>query len=143
MSEGLFKQSMTPFFHDADPAGIMFFGNVYAKAHGVYESFVQHLGFSWREWFDNGTWAVPLRHTSCEHLAPMFPGTAYDVSCLLEKIGTSSFTMKYKFTSAKATHAEVTLVHAFVDPVKKAKCEIPSIVRERLEAYQLKCGASK
>jgi acyl-CoA thioesterase FadM len=143
MTDGLFKKALTPKFHDADPAGIMFFGNVYAKAHGIYEEFVGHLGFTWREWFDNGTWAVPIRHSECEHLAPIFPGMEYQVSCVLDKIGTSSFTMKYIFASAKATHAEVTIVHAFVDPVKKVKCEMPSIVRERLEAYKLKSGASK
>ncbi len=143
MAQGAYTQSFVPKFHDADPAGIMFFGNVYAKAHGTYETFVEHLGFTWKEWFANETWAVPIRHSECEHLAPIFPGQSYDVECRLEKIGTSSFTMKYVFTSSKATHAEVTIVHAFVDLKKKAKCEMPSVVRERLEAYQLKCGSAK
>lgn len=143
MSNGLFKHSLTPQFHDADPAGIMFFGNVYAKAHGTYEMFIEHLGFSWKEWFANETWAVPIRHSSCEHLAPIFPGQTYEVECHLEKIGSSSFTMKYAFKSSKAIHAEVTIVHAFIDLKKKAKCEMPSVVRERLEAYQSKSGAAK
>lgn len=143
MTDGIYQKSMTPQFHDADPAGIMFFGNAYAKAHGAYEGFVEHLGYSWREWFDNKTWAVPLRHSSCEHMAPMFPGQAYQVSCHLEKIGTSSFTMKYRFASTKAVHAEVTLVHTFIDIAKRAKCDMPSDVRERLEAYQLKSSSAK
>jgi acyl-CoA thioesterase FadM len=124
-------------FSDADPGGIMFFGNVYKVAHDTYENFIRHLGFDWHEWFQNPVWAVPIRHSSCEHLIPLSPGLAYEVAISLERVGDSSFTLKYDFQRATQKFCSVTLVHTFFNIKSRAKMQIPSNVRDRLQAYQV------
>lgn len=139
MSRAPFKSRIQMRFRNGDPAGIVFFGNVYPLAHDIYEEFVQHLGFEWKQWFKNGEWIVPIRHSSCEHLAPLLPSEAYEVEVTVERIGQSSFTAKYAFTKAGRTHSEVSLVHTFASAKTHTKIPIPSEVFDRLESYRREC----
>lgn len=131
-----FSFAATIHFRDADPAGILFFGNVYALAHDAYEKFVSHLGFEYRTWFENDTWAVPIRHSSCDYQRPLPAGCEVEIQVKIEDIGSSSFTALYAFKSAGQICCEVKLVHAFMDKKSRAKTEIPSAVRGRLESYR-------
>lgn len=136
MSAELFIKPVEVRFRHADPAGIMFFGNVYKIAHDTYEDFITYLGFEWSDWFKNEDWAVPIRHSSCEHFRPMFPSKVYDVHVFVERIGKSSFTLKYVFVEGDDAYCEVSLVHTFYNIKSHTKMTMPSDIRDRLEAYQ-------
>ena len=123
-------------FRSGDPAGISFFANVYPLAHDAFEDFVQALGFEYKEWFQNPDWATPIRHSSCDYFAPLWPGGTVEIFVRIEKLGESSLTLKYLFNSSGQKCAEVTLVHTFIDIKKRAKTTIPSVVRDRLETYE-------
>ncbi len=138
-SKAVFKKRVDIRFSQCDPAGIMFFGNIYSQAHDFYEDFVISLGFTWKQWFENDDWMVPLRHTSAEHLIPIYPGDSYEMTAEVERIGESSFTGKYKMISPLGVHAEVTLVHTFINSKTHKKIPVPASVRSRLESYQSQC----
>ncbi|MES2962512.1 MAG: thioesterase family protein [Bdellovibrionota bacterium] len=123
-------------FRDADPVGILFFARAYELAHDAYEDFVRSLGFTYREWFENETWGVPIRKSECEHLRPIKPGDEISVSVKIENLGESSFTTSYSIASAGQPASEVKLTHVFMDVKTKKKMAIPSNVRSRLEAHQ-------
>jgi acyl-CoA thioesterase FadM len=129
-------------FRQGDPVGISFFANVYPMAHDTFEDFVQHLGFDWKMWFANEEWGVPLRHTSCDYHQPLVPGTTPSISVLVEHLGESSLKMKYLIKNGEKVAAEVTLVHTFVSFKTRTKMPMPSVVRDRLEAYQRECLGS-
>jgi acyl-CoA thioester hydrolase/1,4-dihydroxy-2-naphthoyl-CoA hydrolase len=129
-------------FRQADPAGILFFAETYAIVHDAYEDFVTHLGIEWKNWFENPEWAVPIRHSSCEHLSPMVPSQDLNVHVMVNRLGESSFTLKYAIEREQRTYAEVTLVHAFIDKKSRTKTAIPSDIRARLEAYSIRTGGT-
>lgn len=135
----MFRHPIAIRFHDADPAGILFFGRVYELAHEAYEAFFQELGFEWKSYFANGEWAVPIRHSECEYFAPMQAGSKLEIVVGVEKIGETSMTLTYRFEHEGKAHAQVKLVHAFMSLKTKSKTEMPSVVRERLETYQRQC----
>lgn len=126
-------------FRQGDPAGISFFANVYSMAHDTFEDFVQHLGFDWKMWFANEEWGVPLRHTACDYFQPLIPGKVSTITVLVENLGESSIKMKYLIKNNEKVAAEVTLVHTFMSMKTRTKMPMPSIVRDRLEAYQREC----
>jgi len=138
-----FHASVRIRFEHADPEGIMFFGNIYGIAHEVYEQFVEHLGFTYKDWFLNKTWGVPLRKSECLYSAPLLPGQTYDVKVTVPQISDSSFGTHYIFALNGKTHAEVTLAHVFVDRNARSKTAIPSEIRGRLETYQREHGLTK
>jgi acyl-CoA thioester hydrolase/1,4-dihydroxy-2-naphthoyl-CoA hydrolase len=124
-------------FREADPAGILFFGQIAGITHDVFEEFVQHIGFSWKEWFSSGPWGTPIRHLSCDFRAPFFPGQTYEVQVSTKKIGESSFTMHYQYQRDDKIHAVVEVVHAIIDGNTFTKRQIPQIIVERLSPYRV------
>jgi acyl-CoA thioesterase FadM len=138
-STGPYSVTLPIRFRNGDPAGISFFANVYPMAHDTFEDFVQHLGFEWKMWFANEEWAVPLRHSSCEYFQPLMPGKTATITAVVDHLGESSFKMKYLIKNGEKVAAEVTLVHTFMNLKSRAKMAMPSVVRDRLEAYQRQC----
>lgn len=122
-------------FRQADPAQIMFFANIFDISHDVFEEFIQKAGFSWDEWFKPDQWHCPIRHCECNYLAPLSPGKTYAVKVKIEKLGDSSVTVGYEYLSPKGIHAQVKMVHAFVDHKSFTKISIPEIVRNRFSNF--------
>jgi len=126
-------------FHEADPAGIVYFANVFSIAHDTFEEFIEVAGVPWGEWFRKGPYFVPIRHAECDYLAPFRPGQKYRVQTEVARIGETSFQMKYTFQSGPKkkpqTHAIVTMVHAFVSAKTKKKIKVPARYQKALKPY--------
>lgn len=130
-----FQKEIQLRFREADPAGIMFFGNIFGWAHDCFEDFIEATGFTWKRWFQTQDYIVPIRHTECNYLRPFRPGETYTITASVARIGESSFQMKYVFSQHNHLHAEVRMTHAFVDAHSKGKISVPESVRECLKVY--------
>ncbi|MEN0058787.1 MAG: hypothetical protein AAGB31_08125 [Bdellovibrio sp.] len=64
----IFRTKKTLTFKEADPAGIMFFGNIFGFAHDAFEEFIVAAGYSHREWFKQKDFLIPIRHTASDYL---------------------------------------------------------------------------
>ncbi len=130
-----FQKKIQMHFREADPAGILFFGNIFGLAHDCFEDFIQAAGFTWKEWFQTKDYLIPIRHTESNFLKPFLPGDSYQIHASVLKIGNSSFQMNYEFKSQDTTHAVVTMTHTFLDARSREKISVPSSVRDRLGVY--------
>lgn len=140
-----FKKDFQLHFREADPAGIMFFGNIFGLAHDCFEDFIEAAGFTWKEWFHTTQYMIPIRHTESNYLKPFQPGEKYQIQASVSRLGDSSFQMKYKFLKpplmeAQASHqqiihAEVTMTHTFLDAATHSKISVPELVRNRLKVF--------
>ncbi|MFM6926928.1 MAG: acyl-CoA thioesterase [Bdellovibrio sp.] len=131
----VFRTKKTLTFREADPAKIMFFGNIYGIAHDAFEQFILDAGFTWKEYFNDPNHAIPLRHSEANYLAPFFPGETYEIAVTLASFGETSFKMKYVFTQGDKTHAVVTMVHSVLDLKTKQKTAIPETFKQRFGQY--------
>jgi YbgC/YbaW family acyl-CoA thioester hydrolase len=122
-------------FHEADPAGVLFFGHILSMAHSTFEEFLRHAGFTYREWFQNQDFMIPIRHCESDYSGPLFPGEFYMVDSFVQKLGQTSFQMKYLFRKDENICAEVSMVHAFMDAKTRQKITIPHSVRQRLMPF--------
>ena len=122
-------------FHEADPAGILYFANVFTLAHSSFEEFVEHSGITWERWFKKYTHFVPIRHAECDYKIPFRPGEKYEIECVVSKISESSFQMTYTFKKDSHCHAIVKMVHTFIDKTTLTKTSIPDDVRKILKEY--------
>lgn len=138
----VFKTKKTLTFREADPARIMFFGNIFGFAHDAFEQFILEAGYTWKEYFQDPNFAIPLRHTEANYLAPFFPGETYDIAVTVASFGETSFKMKYVFGQNGKTHAVVTMVHSVLDMKTKQKAAIPATMKTRLEKYLEAAGAN-
>ena len=122
-------------FHHADPAGIMYFANIFTFAHVIFEEFIQAAGFTWADWFQKPKLIVPIRHTQCNYLSPLYAGQTYEVSVRVSALKETSFTVEYVFSKDSKCHANVTMTHVYVDPNDGKKATIPTADRERLKQF--------
>lgn len=133
-----YKSQVTVKFHQADPAGIMFFGHVFTLAHDTYEGFVQACGFQWKDWFLDHKYLIPIRHTECDFLRPFRAGETYQIEAEVIDFSSSSFVMQYQFTKEAQKHAIVKMVHTCLDQKTFQKSEIPETVRQSLAKFYRK-----
>ncbi|MEZ0391429.1 MAG: acyl-CoA thioesterase [Pseudobdellovibrionaceae bacterium] len=130
-----FQKEIQLRFREADPAGILFFGNLFGLAHDCFEDFIQAAGFTWQEWFHTKDYLIPIRHTECNYLKPFRPGEKYQVTVTVAKIGDSSFQMRYHFLQGTNLHADVRMTHTFLDARTQQKISVPNSIRNRLKVY--------
>ncbi|QDK36601.1 thioesterase family protein [Bdellovibrio sp. NC01] len=131
----IFKTKKTLTFREADPAKIMFFGNIFGFAHDAFEQFILEAGYTWKEYFQDPEYAIPLRHTESNYLAPFFPGETYDIAVTVASFGETSFKMKYVFSQKDKVHAVVTMVHSVLDLKTKQKTALPDKMKTRFGKY--------
>ncbi len=122
-------------FHQADPAGWMFYGTAFAIAHDCFEDFISHLEIPRNEWFESKTLAVPIRATKANYLAPLRVGDHFEIRMHVSQIGESSLTVQFRFFKEQTMCLEVHTTHVFMDLATQSKCPIPHEIRERLVRY--------
>lgn len=131
----IFRTTLKIKFRDADPAQIMYFGNLTNFAHDAFEEFIVAAGYGYREWFSKHDLMIPIRHSEADYLAPFLPGETYDVAVTVAQIRETSFQMKYVFQKNGTTHGQVKMVHAVLESKSMRKTPVPPLMRERLQPY--------
>lgn len=122
-------------FREADPAGILYFGNIFSLAHDSFEEFIQAAGLPWADWFKSNPYLVPIRHAEADFLSPFFAGEKYQILTTIASISDSSFQVRYEFRSGSRIHARVKMVHTFVDNKAKTKVPVPENIKKILSPY--------
>lgn len=125
-----FIRTVTPRFSQLDPAGILFFGEVFPLCAGVYEDFVQSLGFGWDEWFNHSETASPVKHAEAEYFRPLRGGQVYEAAVEVVSLRTSSLEVEFTLTQGETLHCRVRIVHVFISKTTGTKIAIPEAVRE-------------
>lgn len=125
-------------FHQADPAGWMFYGSAFQLVHDCFEDFISHLDIPRAEWFSNPQWAVPVRATKADYRAPLRVGDHFEIDLHLSNLGESSLTVNFELKKGETSCLSVETTHVFMDTKTQRKCAIPPDFRRRLEAYHTK-----
>ena len=131
----VFKTNVTATFREADPAQIMFFGNIFGWAHDTFEKWIIEAGYQWKDWFKNTEYMIPIRHTHADFSKPFYPGETYQIEARVKAFGSTSFTMKYVFLSPAGQHAVVEMVHVVLDGKTHKPIPVPEPIRKKFLPY--------
>ena len=113
---GVLETTVTIRFGDADPAGIVFYPRAIELAHGMVEDFLRRTKPGWDGWFANADYALPVRRTESDFLAPMFAGETLTARAWVEKLGTTSITFVVELSGTDGTlRARFRTVHVLVN----------------------------
>ena len=120
-------------FADADPAGIMFFGNIFRIAHAAFEEFLLKSDCFY-DYFNSDKYLFPLVHCDCDFFNPAKPGETVriDVGCI--KTGRTSFEIGYEICMETEGMAEVPVaraktIHASVSKSEFKKTAVPGFLK--------------
>ena len=119
---------------ETDHAGVMFFAHLFAHAHDAYAWLMESLGFPLHKIIEAGDYHIPLTHAEADYLAPMRHGQSVQVMIDTERLGNSSFTLKYEFHSDDGLCARASTRHVVIDPGMGSPVAIPDNLRQELLA---------
>ncbi|MFB3908126.1 MAG: acyl-CoA thioesterase [Candidatus Eisenbacteria bacterium] len=127
-------------FHEADPAGIVFFARVFRYAHDAYEAWLRSIGLPLDLPIEDRGYALPLAHAEADFRAPMRVGDELALSLVPVAIGRTSYTIAVRIALAgseapeeERLRATVRTVHVCIDPSTGRPRELPIPLRKALE----------
>jgi acyl-CoA thioester hydrolase/1,4-dihydroxy-2-naphthoyl-CoA hydrolase len=123
-------------FDEADPAGILYFANVFSFTHRLIEEMLAEAPFGWDGWFKIKNGGAPLRHVEAEFLNPLLPGNKYLGSVDVKKVSDSTAHFTTTFSQAGTIHAVVQTTHVFVkkEATVVEKANMPIEIKEFLQS---------
>jgi 4-hydroxybenzoyl-CoA thioesterase len=104
-------------FGDADPAGLVYFVNIFHYFHiAMEEFFAERCNVSYRELMDGERLGFPTVNVQAEFFAPLFYGDEAEVEVYVSRVGESSATFEYSVRRfgdgtlcARATNVQVAM----------------------------------
>ncbi len=136
----MFRKEVKVFFSDCDPAGILFFANIFKLAHSVYEEFILECDPRGELFEAEGT-IVPLIHSEADFLRPIKLHETIIVNLIVTKLKEASFELTYEFENSKGElAAKVKTAHIFVSKSDFSKREIPKRYLEHFTSHLYQQG---
>jgi 1,4-dihydroxy-2-naphthoyl-CoA hydrolase len=121
-------------FADTDAGGIVFFANYFKIAHFTYEKFFENLNFE-RNYFLDDEYIIPIVNSSADFKSPVKFGETVICRVYVEKVGNTSFTLKYDLLVDNEIVAEVKTSHVLVKKNDFVKAELTGELRIKLTEH--------
>ncbi len=77
-------------FYNCDPAGIIFYGEVFKFAHSAYEMFLQHL-LTEINYFNHPEIVLPIIKANAEYINPLRQGDEIKITVSVTRLLEKSF----------------------------------------------------
>jgi YbgC/YbaW family acyl-CoA thioester hydrolase len=124
-------------FQDTDPAGIVFFANIFVYCHEAFEEMLRDAGLPLDAIIASREQVLPLAHAEADFKRPFRVGVLATVRASVASIGERSFRMQYEmFDEAGAHLASAATVHVAVDPASGRSAALSRRVCAALEKHQ-------
>ncbi len=122
--------------NDTDSAGVLFFGNIFTKAHEAYEIFMENGGIPLKEIIYNSDFVLPIIQTEAEFNKPMVIGDELEIKLSTENIGNRSFSLLYEFIDSTGDIAGVVkTVHVALNKHDNSKVPLPDLLVTLLKTH--------
>jgi 1,4-dihydroxy-2-naphthoyl-CoA hydrolase len=123
--------------HEADAAGILFFGNYFKLAHDGYEGFLMEKGFGVRKILEDTRYLLPLVHAEMDYKTSLRAGDEIKILLSVKKIGNSSFILRHEFyrlNGGPELAADGETVHVCIDRNSGEKIPLPPMIIKILKS---------
>ena len=149
----MFSHEFTVKLKDTDAAGVVFFASYFTIAHDVYELALEEIGEPLGVWLR--AVPLPLVKSEASYLSPLKHGERARVDLGVERLGGSSFELRYEVWGRSSSVSqwsskdapqetsegemswrkacELKTVHVAIDPQRGRSIPLPSQLREALE----------
>ncbi|OGU54514.1 MAG: hypothetical protein A2V66_02505 [Ignavibacteria bacterium RBG_13_36_8] len=120
-------------FYDADPAGVLFFANIFRMAHTAYEEMIKSWGIG-EDVFFSHDYSLPVIHAEADYVRPIQAHEELTININASQLKEHSFELSYHFYGSNELKAKVKTVHLFIDKKEGKKIEIPEPLRKKFGA---------
>ena len=132
----MFTTNIKVYFYDADPAGIIFYANLFRFTHSAYEDMMRSFELE-RNFFFDRDYVLPIIHAEADYIKPIKVGEIITASIVVSQLKDSSFELSYTFTGSNDDiRAKAKTVHVCVDKKSFVKSNLPQDFYDKLAANQ-------
>ena len=122
-------------FFDCDPAGILFYGNIFFFCHSAYEELIFSFNLKINYW-QNDVFVVPIIKSTADYLKPFKYGDEITIEVWATELRDSSFELNYKCSNQSGdVCAEVKTVHVLIDKKTWQKKELTPELKDGLKNH--------
>lgn len=129
-----FKFNYTVGFDECDPAGVIFFSNVFTIAHKAYESFLAESNLYDSVFFNNEL-AFPIIDSSASFKKPIKNSNKIEVELFIKAIRNNAYSICYNFFSNSEKAVQVQTVHLCINKELGIKNNIPEELKDYLIGF--------
>lgn len=129
----MFTTKVRVYFYDADPAGIIFYANIFRFSHVAFEEFIRSQ-VSDRDYFLDREFSLPVIHTEADYSRPIKVGSELRAEVYVSQLRTSSFEICCRLYQNDQLAAETKTVHVCVSMKKFEKIPLPEELEKILKA---------
>jgi YbgC/YbaW family acyl-CoA thioester hydrolase len=133
-----FEHKMRVRFQDTDPAGIVFFANIFVYCHEAFEEMLRSFGLPLEEIIGSREQTLPLGHAEADFKRPFRAGVMVTIRVAVARIGDRSFTLEYQmYDEPGHLLATAQTVHVAVDPRTGHSMPVAPRLRTALERHHV------
>lgn len=130
----MYKTQIKVNFYDCDPAGILFYANLFRYAHTAYEEMLETFKLA-KNFFQDKEYVMPLIHAEANYIKTFNIHEKLEIEVNISQLRESSFELKFKFFDIEhILKAEAKTVHVFVKKEGYEKVPLPKDLRDKLNA---------
>jgi 1,4-dihydroxy-2-naphthoyl-CoA hydrolase len=123
-------------FFNCDPAGIMFYGNIFYFCHSAYENLISSFDLDFDYW-NNDDFFVPIVHSSADYLKPFKYEDDVVIEINVTQLKESSFELSYNCKNQLGELcANVKTVHVFINKETWKKKKMDITINEGLKSHK-------
>ena len=130
----VFSTQITVNFGDTDPAGLVYFPNIFHYCHIAMERFFEEVcGVSYSKLTNKKQIGFPTAKIDAEFKTPLRYGDVIDIEITVSEIGNKSLSLSYQVKNREGVVcAEVSQVVVAMDLSRHSSIAIPDSIRQSL-----------
>jgi 1,4-dihydroxy-2-naphthoyl-CoA hydrolase len=122
---------------DTDAAGLIYFAEQLRIAHETFEAYLDFIGVGFASMLRGTPYIIPIVHTESDYHAPLFVGDRVTIQLQVERIGTTSFTLRFSLQREDGAHVgTVRTVHVSIDRQTRKKIPLPDAIKQMLTTLE-------
>ncbi|MFH0736618.1 MAG: acyl-CoA thioesterase [bacterium] len=132
----MFEYNTRVNFYNCDPAGILFFAEIFKFAHSAYEVFLTNLNLN-KNYFNDDKIALPIIKTSAEYSKPLKSGEKIKIQLFVTQIKENSFEISYNiYDNSNELCCKVVTVHVCIDKMTSKKVGLDYEFVKKITEYK-------
>ena len=121
--------------HDTDAAGILFYSSIFNIIHDAYEAFLDSHDLNIGKFLKEKEYMLPVVRAEAEYKLKQSVGDEMIITLVCEKIGKSSYTIKYEIENGeKKIVCTAKTVNVVLDFNTQSIVAIPQKLKEALKS---------
>lgn len=121
--------------HDTDMAGILYFPRQFRFVHDALEDLLEKEGMTFQKIFTEDDFVFVIVHAESDYYASLHVGDPIEVHVYVERLGNTSFTMKYNIYRHGQLTGSARTVHVCLEAQNRTKVPIPQSFRDKFSHY--------